>query len=115
MPLCALVLGWWLAIMATPFLLGGAAGLLAVAGVALFPFAVMWLRWRSLYDGIYSVAAWNLFTFSFLPGFLRSRVPPTLWIESTVVKQGPSPDALAQWRSLSSTAGESNTTEEVSA
>jgi glycosyltransferase involved in cell wall biosynthesis len=88
-PLCLLVLCWWLALIIMPLFLRGTTAALAVAAIIVFPFAVMGLRWDSFYDGIYSVAAWNVFALSFMPGFLRPRVSPTRWIESTIVKEGP--------------------------
>jgi hypothetical protein len=31
---------------------------------------------------------WNVLALSFLPGLLRSRYSPTVWIDSTVLQQG---------------------------
>jgi glycosyltransferase involved in cell wall biosynthesis len=86
--LCFLVVAWWSVIVATPFVLSGLPALLAAATLIFFPIAAMSLRWRSVHNGLYSVAAWNVFALSFLPGFMRSRVSPTRWIESSVVKDG---------------------------
>lgn len=113
-PLCLFVVAWWLSIIAMPFVLGGTTALLALAGVILFPFAVMWLRWRSLYDGIYSVVAWNVFAFSFLPGFLQARVPPTRWIESNLVQEGAAPGVIVQVRPGFLHAGASARAESIS-
>jgi glycosyltransferase involved in cell wall biosynthesis len=82
-----LVIGWWLAIAATWLATDGLLSALAVAAVFLFPLVAMALRWRSWRNGLYSVAAWNVFAFSFLPGFLRPRVQPTDWIDSRVIKE----------------------------
>jgi GT2 family glycosyltransferase len=85
--LTIMVAGWWSAMLGMPLLLGSKAAVLGVTTVFLFPVLVMAVRWRSLPKGLYSVAAWNVFAASFWPGFLRSRVPPTNWIESTVVEE----------------------------
>lgn len=84
--ICLLVVAWWLAIAVAIASLRGMAALLAF-GVVLAPVLAMSLRWRSLHSGLYSVAAWNMFALSFLPGFLRSRKPPAQWIASTVIKE----------------------------
>jgi glycosyltransferase involved in cell wall biosynthesis len=86
--LCFLVATWWMTIMLVPFVVSGVAAAAAIAGLVLFPLATMSLRWRSVRLGLYSVAAWNVYAFSFLPGFIRSRVSPTRWIDSTVLQQG---------------------------
>jgi hypothetical protein len=70
--------------------LSGLPAFFTVATLILFPMA-MSLRWRSVHNGLYSVAAWNLFALSFLPGFMRSRVSPIRWIESSIIKDGPIP------------------------
>jgi len=84
--LCLLVHGWWACVIACPLLIGPPWGWLAAAGLAAFPIAVMAVRWRSLDVGLYSVVAWNVYALCFLPGLLRRRVPPTAWIESTVLQ-----------------------------
>jgi glycosyltransferase involved in cell wall biosynthesis len=83
--LSLLVAAWWVAIAAVPFVWSGRTALLAIATVALLPVAAMSLRWRSVRLGLYSVAAWNVYALSFLPGFLRSRVSPAGWIDSRVL------------------------------
>jgi GT2 family glycosyltransferase len=84
--ICSLVAAWWLAIAAAIFFLDGKAALVGTGALVLAPVLAMSLRWRSLGRGLYSVAAWNMFALSFLPGFLRRRRPPTQWIDSTVIK-----------------------------
>ena len=84
--LCGLVALWWCSIAAALLLGRGDWALPATAALLVLPFAVMSLRWRSLRDGIYSVAAWNAQTLCFLPGFLSPRKPPANWIASTVIK-----------------------------
>jgi glycosyltransferase involved in cell wall biosynthesis len=86
--LCLLVATWWLTILATPFELSGLAAMCTVGALFLFPIATMALKWRSVPHALYSVAAWNVYALSFLPGFLRSRVSPTRWIDSTILKHG---------------------------
>jgi glycosyltransferase involved in cell wall biosynthesis len=80
-----LVAIWWGAIAAVPFVWSGRTALLAIATVVLWPIAAMSLRWRSVRLGLYSIAAWTVYALSFLPGFLRSRVSPTGWIDSRVL------------------------------
>jgi hypothetical protein len=84
--LVSLVLIWWLTIGAISFLWSDWSVVAGAAALFLLPFIVMSLRWRSLHNGPYAVMAWNVLALSFLPGFLRSRVAPTHWIESTIVK-----------------------------
>jgi glycosyltransferase involved in cell wall biosynthesis len=86
--LCLLVAAWWTAILATPFVLTGFAAVFMIGALLLLPIATMALRWRSIRHGLYSVAAWNVYALSFLPGFMRSRVSPTSWIDSTILKDG---------------------------
>ncbi|MEA2905931.1 MAG: hypothetical protein QOI12_3318 [Alphaproteobacteria bacterium] len=86
--LCFLVAAWWMSILLTPLVASGAFAAVAAAVLVLLPIAAMTLRWRSVRHGLYSVAAWNVYALSFLPGFLRSRVPPTRWIDSTILQQG---------------------------
>ncbi len=85
--LCGLVAAWWATIALVPFVVGGVAALAAIAGLVVFPFAAMSLRWRSLRYGLYSVTAWNVYALSFLPGFIRSRAAPAQWIDSSVLQQ----------------------------
>lgn len=85
--LLAAVHAWWLALLATPFVVRGAvAATVAVAALGLLPFVVMSLRCRSLRLGLYSVAAWNVYAPGIWPGLLQRRVDPAAWIESTVVR-----------------------------
>jgi glycosyltransferase involved in cell wall biosynthesis len=86
--LCLLVAGWWTTVAVTAFALSGFAAAFAIGTLLLLPIAAMSLRWRSFRHGLYSVAAWNVYALSFLPGFLRSRVSPTSWIGSTILKDG---------------------------
>jgi glycosyltransferase involved in cell wall biosynthesis len=85
--LCVLVYGWWLSILAAPFLASGATAVALAFALLLFPVAVMSARWRSIRNGLYSVAVWNVSAIGFLPGFLRPRVDPAAWIPSTVVQE----------------------------
>jgi glycosyltransferase involved in cell wall biosynthesis len=84
--LCLLVAAWWLTMAAVPLALSGFSAALAVAIILVLPVAAMSLRWRSARLGLYSVVAWNVYALSFLPGFLRSRVAPTRWIDSTILQ-----------------------------
>ena len=86
--LCLLVAAWWTAILVSPFVLNGFTAVFMIGALFLFPIVTMALRWRSIRHGLYSVAAWNVYALSFLPGFLRSRVSPTRWLESTVLQEG---------------------------
>lgn len=85
--LCGLVGLWWCS-MVDALLLGNSVWApLAAAALLALPFAAMSLRWRSLRDGIYSVAVWNAQALCFLPGFLSPRKPPANWIASHVIKE----------------------------
>jgi glycosyltransferase involved in cell wall biosynthesis len=99
--LCLLVATWWATIIAAPFVLGGLGAAIATGALILFPIAAMSLRWRSFRLGLYSVTAWNVYALSFVPGFLRSRVSPTAWIDSSSVKNalpGDRQSAFMSWR-----------------
>jgi glycosyltransferase involved in cell wall biosynthesis len=81
-----LVAVWWMSIAAVALLQRGLPALAGGAVLVVFPFAVMALRWRSVRNGVYSVAVWNVHALFFLPGFLRSRAPPADRMASTVIK-----------------------------
>jgi glycosyltransferase involved in cell wall biosynthesis len=86
--LVVLVFGWWASLLAMTFVMPSwPLAMLAMAALAAFPVLAMAVRWRSLNSGLYSVLAWNTYAICFLPGFLRPRVPPTAWIDSTVIKE----------------------------
>jgi glycosyltransferase involved in cell wall biosynthesis len=89
--MCALVAGWWAAIVVAASASSGLSAVLATGTLLLLPFVAMSLRWRSVSNGLYSVAAWHVYALSFLPGFLRTRVPPTRWIDGAIVKDGAAP------------------------
>ena len=85
--LFAAVYGWWIALIAAPFVFGGLAPrILAVAVIALLPFAVMAVRCRSIGLGLYSVMAWNIYAAGIWPGLFRRRIDPTAWIDSHVIQ-----------------------------
>ena len=84
--LSALVGLWWCSIAAAVLFGSGAGELLAAAVLLVLPFAAMSFRWRSVRNGIYSVAAWNAHALCFLPGFFSPRKPPADWIASSVIK-----------------------------
>src|SRR5262245_6880719 len=97
--LTLLVAAWWVTVAALALALRGFSAELAAALILLLPVAAMSLRWRSLRHGLYSVVAWNVYALSFLPGFLRPRVAPTTWIDSTLLQDcrpGEQPPALVQ-------------------
>jgi glycosyltransferase involved in cell wall biosynthesis len=81
-----LVTGWWIAFAAALVALSGWIAALAAGAILLFPFAVMWVRWRSLRLALYSVAAWNVFSFCSWLGLLRPRIEPASWIASSVLQ-----------------------------
>lgn len=79
---------WWLSLFAVPFLAGSfAVAATAFAALALFPFIAMAVRSRSVGIGLYSVAAWNVYTAGLWPGLFGRRVDPTRWIESVVLRE----------------------------
>jgi glycosyltransferase involved in cell wall biosynthesis len=83
---CLLVTAWWITLLATVALLPRSLAVLAAAAILLLPFAGMSLRWRSIRLGLYSVIGWNAVALCFWPGWFQSRIPPTNWIESTVLQ-----------------------------
>jgi glycosyltransferase involved in cell wall biosynthesis len=88
---CVLVAGWWVSLLLT-IALPGFLRVLIASVILLLPFAGMSLRWRSCRLGLYSVASANAAALCFWPGFLRPRIAPASWIESTVL-QSPQLDA----------------------
>jgi len=96
--LLALVHVWWLSLIAAPLLLSDWRGALIAVLLAAFPVMAMTLRFRSLAIGIYSVVAWQIFAIGFWPGLLRSRIPPTDRIASTVVQDRTKPNGYVSWQ-----------------
>lgn len=79
--------GWWLALIAAPFLIHGLlAAVMSIAALALLPFVAMSLRCRSASLGLYSVAAWNVYAAGLWPGLWRPRLDPGRWIPSAVIR-----------------------------
>src|SRR6185437_7835953 len=86
---------WWLALIAVAFATATSArGALALAALALLPFAVMALKCRSLCIGLYSVTAWNVYAAGIWPGLFGRRADPSAWIDSTIVQKGHAVDAV---------------------
>jgi glycosyltransferase involved in cell wall biosynthesis len=90
--LSLLVTGWWMALVAVPLVLNGWPAAWAAGALLLLPFAAMCLRWRSPRLALYSITAWNVFTFCSWLGLWRARKSPTHWIDSAVL-QAPHLDA----------------------
>jgi len=90
------VYAWWIVFAVMPMLastdLNAAA---ARAALVLLPIIVMIARCRSFSVGIYSVVAWNVNAVCFIPGLVRRRVDPRLWIESRTVQS--EEDATPEW------------------
>ena len=101
--ICCLVSAWWATIAAGALLANRPTDWFGVAGVVAVPFVAMSLRWRSVRNGIYSVAVWNAHALCFLPGFMRSRAKPTGWLASQVIA-GPAAAAAANPAPLPPTA-----------
>lgn len=79
---------WWLCLAASLFLADTAFHFAVVlTALVLLPVVAMIVRCRSVSIGIYSVVAWNAYALCFIPGLLRRRVDPALWIESHLVDQ----------------------------
>lgn len=83
--LCVMLAGWWLSIAAIALLGSGLTAVTVAVGLLAFPFVAMALRWRSLRSAVYSIVVWHVFALCFLPGFLRARIQPARWMESSVV------------------------------
>ncbi len=84
--ICGFVALWWISIAAVALLASGLTAVLTSAGLIILPFAAMAVRWRSVRNAIYSISVWQVHALFFLPGFLRSRTPPSSWMASTVIK-----------------------------
>jgi glycosyltransferase involved in cell wall biosynthesis len=85
--LFAAVYGWWLCLIAAPFIVRGhLSGAAIIAALAPLPFVAMSLRCRSISLGLYSVAAWNVYAAGLWRGLLRRRVDPARWIDSSVIR-----------------------------
>lgn len=96
--LCLLVHAWWASMIASLLLVRPwPLAMLAAAALFALPVVAMAVRWRSLNTGLYSVMAWNVYAVCFLPGFLRRRVAPTAWIDSTVVKDRRPAEAIERF------------------
>jgi glycosyltransferase involved in cell wall biosynthesis len=86
----SVVYAWWLSLLIAPLFASGiVAAICAFGALALLPFAVLGTRCRSLSIGAYAVANWNVWAAGFWPGLLRRRSNPAGWIESIVVREGP--------------------------
>jgi glycosyltransferase involved in cell wall biosynthesis len=93
--LSMLVTGWWMTLVAVPLVVRGWPAACAAGALLLLPFATMWLRWRSARLALYSISAWNVFTFCSWLGLLRPRKSPTRWIDSAVLQAPHLDDARA--------------------
>lgn len=81
------VYAWWITFAVVPWLADTDLHAAAVrAALILLPIVVMIVRCRSVSVGVYSVVAWNVSAACFIPGLLRRRVDPRLWIESRPVQ-----------------------------
>jgi hypothetical protein len=88
---------WWLSMLVLPFLLTGLMRTtLAVSTLLLVPIVCMSFRLGSLRMALYSITAWNVYALGFWPGFLRRRITPTDWIDSTVLQDSPSSTRIAR-------------------
>jgi glycosyltransferase involved in cell wall biosynthesis len=79
---------WWACLILVPVLAGWTStAILAIVGLALLPFAAMWMRRGSLMLGAYSVAVWNVFAAGLLRGLIGRRVNPADWVDSIVLQE----------------------------
>jgi glycosyltransferase involved in cell wall biosynthesis len=92
-----LVTGWWIALVLAMLALSGWSALFVALALLLLPFVAMSLRWRSFRLALYSVTAWNVFSFCSWLGLLRARKPPTRWIDSAVVQAPHLDDPQPSW------------------
>jgi len=92
------VYAWWITFALLQHLAGTQLQAAAArAALILLPIAIMIVRCRSLSVGVYSVVVWNVSAVCFIPGVLRRRVDPRLWIESRTVSadQAATPEWVA--------------------
>jgi glycosyltransferase involved in cell wall biosynthesis len=87
---------WWLTVFLIPFLLPGLMRTLFVLiALLVLPISYMSRRLGSIKMALYSVAAWNVYALALWPGFLRRRIPPMEWIDSTVLQTSSSSACMA--------------------
>lgn len=86
----AMVVGWWLLLLAA--LVRGQGW--AFVGLLILPVVFLGYRRRSLRHGLYSLATWNMHAVGLLQGLRRPRTRPELPLAMTVIKE-PVP-AMAQ-------------------
>jgi len=84
------VLAGWVALASIAFWpLPAAERITAAIAIAVFPFAVMSLRKRSLHRGVYSVTSWCFNAAGMVMGLLRARKGPRNRIASVVLHEPP--------------------------
>jgi GT2 family glycosyltransferase len=82
------VLAWWFLLAGVPFWpLPGVDRAIVFAAIALFPFAAMAVRKRSVGRAVYSVVSWCFNAAGMVLGVLRPRVPPRQRIASVVMHE----------------------------
>jgi glycosyltransferase involved in cell wall biosynthesis len=82
---CAVYGGWLAAVIALLAAPTTSVMALILAALILCPIAAQSLRHRSLALGFYMFAAWNAHAIGMALGFMRPRVPPDAWIESSIL------------------------------
>lgn len=55
--LCGFIAAWWSGLVAAPLLARGLDAVIMIAVLGPLPFLVMWIRWRSFNNAVYSIAA----------------------------------------------------------
>jgi glycosyltransferase involved in cell wall biosynthesis len=80
-------LGWWLAAIAAVLVAPRSPWpLLLLLALALSAPVVMWVRKGSVAAALYAVAAWQVYAFGLLDGFLRRRRDPRARLPSEIIK-----------------------------
>jgi len=87
--LYAVVIVWWLALIAMVLFLRPIPLMLAtLLAMVCLPFFAMVLRKRSLAMGVYAVVAWQYFAAGLVLGLLRKQTTPTKEISTVVLSKG---------------------------
>ena len=92
--LYAAVIAWWAVLLSVALWpLGPGARAACFTALALFPFAVMFWRKRSIERAAYSVVSWCFHAAGLVRGLVRRRLPPRSFIPCRILKEPLEPSA----------------------
>jgi glycosyltransferase involved in cell wall biosynthesis len=85
--LYALVLLWWLALLAAPWVTSDLRALISAAAFLLVvPVVLMWLKKRSLSKAVFSVVSWNFNTAGLVRGIFATPLQPIALVQARVLR-----------------------------